>query len=671
MPRPVDPTTAYVPALDGVRAIAVLAVVGYHLHAGWAPGGLLGVAVFFTLSGYLITANLLRSRYRTGGWGLPGFWFRRFRRLVPAVVVTVATVVLVEVLTGPGDLGARFGEALSSLLYVNNWHVIAAEGSYFDQFAGPGPLDHMWSLSIEEQFYLVWPLVLAGMAAAAAPLGPRGRRWAALAGTGILAAASFAWMAHLAAAGADATRIYEGTDTRAGGLLAGAALAIALVRPEGVRTPPPRVAGPLAGAGVLVLLGLIAGLPDHSPVLFRGGLVAVSAATMAAVAGALHRGGGVSRLLGCAPLRWLGERSYGIYLWHLPVTVHLPAALGGPAHGLAVLALSTALAAASWALVEDPIRRHGVVGPLRARREARRAARATGAEPPAAPRPMLAAAAVSLAGVVVLGVPPALHGADGARAGAPDPAMSVPERPLAEAAPAEGPVRTSCDTVVHVGDSTSIGMFADAQLPAPEDNAALRYVEAGADEVVTSVFGARATAEGWRGYPSAVASVAELKAGGLGGQGVCWVIATGVNDAANEAVGHGYPFADRIAAMLEVIDGDRVLWATATTARDYGPWDVANMAPFNRALRAARDGHPNLVIYDWAADARPGWFLDGDLVHYNPTGNAERAARFAEAVALAWPAGGRTPRDREVDTAGRGIRIPSREAAEEAAAAED
>lgn len=221
---------------------------------------------------------------------------------------------------------------------------------------------------------------------------------------------------------------------------------------------------------------------------------------------------------------------------------------------------------------------------------------------------------------------------------------------------------TSCETVVHVGDSTSIGMFNDAHLPAPEDNASLRYEEVGAVDVVTSVFGARNTVEGWRDYPSAVDSVRQLQTEGVGGLDTCWVIATGVNDAANEAVGHGWPFPDRIATMLDTIGDDRVLWATATTGRDYGPWDVANMAPFNQALRDAQRDHPNLVIYDWAADARPEWFLEGDLVHYNATGNAQRAARFPLALALAFPEDGETPDPPVVSTVDREVLIPSEEA---------
>ncbi|MGV3114408.1 acyltransferase family protein [Corynebacterium freneyi] len=662
MPKPVDSRTKYVPALDGLRTIAVMAVLFYHLGAQWAPGGLLGVAVFFTLSGYLISTNLLKAKYRRDSFGLGTFWLRRFRRLVPAVVVTVIAVMLVTALSTPELVGERIGEALSALVYVNNWYVIAQGQSYFDQFAGPGPLDHMWSLSIEEQFYLVWPLVLALLFAV---FGRRRRaRWIIGTATIVLSAASFGWMHYLTTVDADATRIYEGTDTRAGGLLLGAALAIFLVH-RGGQTKPGRFSAEFASlVGVAVIIGLIATLPDHSPFLFSGGLVVLSVATMAVIHGILNERTIMARILGTAPMRWIGERSYGIYLWHLPVTVYLPASLNENQllRAAIVIALSFFLAAISWTMVEDPIRRNGVVDPVKAWLAAHRRARRDLTVGPGFPRPVLAGATVVLAAVAMMGLPHSLAGAPAAAS--PDQTMAVDERPLVDAdsiaavearkAEDEGPATTACTTVVHVGDSTSIGMFSEVQLPDPSDNAVLRYLEVGADDVVTSVFGARATAEGWQSYPSAVASVAELKAQGMP-EGTCWVIATGVNDAANEAVGHGFPHPDRIELMLDQLKGERVLWATAWTGRNYGPWDTANMEPFNDALRDAQKKHENLYLYDWAADVDQSWFLEGDLVHYNATGNAERSARFSDALAQAFPEKGKGPKSRIVTTKDREV----------------
>lgn len=204
MPRPTKHPDRYVPALDGLRTIAVTLVVLYHLGVPGFGGGLMGVAVFFTLSGYLITTNLVSTKLRHGTFRLGTFWFRRFRRLLPAVITTLVAVLFLTVAFDSGSLGTRAAQALSALFYVNNWHTIAAGNSYFDQFAGLGPLDHMWSLSIEEQFYIFWPLLLVVLFALL-----RGRRRIVTA-TLALTAASFALMWWLAAGGTDHTRIYEG-----------------------------------------------------------------------------------------------------------------------------------------------------------------------------------------------------------------------------------------------------------------------------------------------------------------------------------------------------------------------------------------------------------------------------------------------------------------------------
>src|SRR4051812_35894485 len=158
MPRPVDNGTTYQPGLDGVRAFAVALVIFFHLGLVGFQGGLLGVGVFFTLSGYLITGLLLASWRRRHGLGLPTFWLRRARRLLPAVVMVLAICMAAVLIGNRAEGGRRAVEALSALFYVANWHTIFAEDSYFTQVHGPGPFDHLWSLSVEEQFYLVWPL---------------------------------------------------------------------------------------------------------------------------------------------------------------------------------------------------------------------------------------------------------------------------------------------------------------------------------------------------------------------------------------------------------------------------------------------------------------------------------------------------------------------------------
>lgn len=264
------------------------------------------------------------------------------------------------------------------------------------------------------------------------------------------------------------------------------------------------------------------------------------------------------------------------------------------------------------------------------------------------PKQVLAGFALVAVAVACVGVPAAIAG--GARGSGASDSLTV-AAPAVEVDPAvqavlTGPARTRCTTVVHVGDSTSIGMFSDAQLPSPEDNANVAYADVGADVVLPSVVGARSTVEGFQGGPSAADSVDQLVAQGVPA-GACWVIAVGVNDAANRAVGHPGEEIWRIEQILDRIpDGDPVMWATAVTNRGYGPYANENMAPFNDALRAALAAHPQLSLYDWAADAQSAWFMQGDDVHYNPQGNALRAKMFAEALARLYPEQGDGPSDR-------------------------
>lgn len=370
----------HLPALDGLRALAVAGVVAYHLRLGWAGGGYLGVDLFFVLSGFLITGLLVEEHLVTGRIALGAFWARRARRLLPALLLLLAALAVAAALgaaTHAVDLRALRDDALATIAYVANWHQLVAGQSYFAQFQAPSPLQHTWSLGIEEQFYVLWPLLLVVvLRSGRAPGGGTwsGRR-AVIAGTLGAAVASAALMGWLAASGAGLDRLYYGTDTRAFDLLAGAALALAVAaRPEPGR-PARRllhVAGPVA-ALVLLALWATAGAGQRPPrLMFEGGFLLAAVAAVVVLADArLAEPGPLGRVLRLAPLRLLGRISYGVYLWHWPVIVEVtPARTGltGAGLDLVQVAVTLALAGTSYVLVEQPLRRARLVRwPLAAR----------------------------------------------------------------------------------------------------------------------------------------------------------------------------------------------------------------------------------------------------------------------------------------------------------------
>ncbi|RNI22762.1 acyltransferase family protein [Flexivirga caeni] len=363
MPKPIGGAKHYVPGLDGLRTIAVALVIAYHLHVPHAGGGLLGVGIFFTLSGFLITSILL-SGAQQRGWELRSFWVRRARRLLPAVVLLLIVTMVATVIRRPGETGTWGVEALAALFYVANWHTILAGDSYFARF-NTGPFDHLWSLSVEEQFYLVWPLLLVALW-----LLTRRRTRIMAVIAALLAAASFVELSMLAKSGFDTTRAYEGTDTRMGGLLVGAALALWL-HGRRDRLPDHRRAIDIGGVLGLVVIGvLVSQTTEYDLSTYRFGLLALSVATGAVLLAISTPGSVLGRILGLRPLTWLGERSYGIYLWHLPILVFMPtngALAGGLAHGAAVVILTVLISALSWRYVEDPIRALGLRAALRRR----------------------------------------------------------------------------------------------------------------------------------------------------------------------------------------------------------------------------------------------------------------------------------------------------------------
>jgi peptidoglycan/LPS O-acetylase OafA/YrhL len=319
MSRPKDSHFPYMPGIDAMRALAVLAVFGYHAGLGWLPGGFLGVDVFFVISGYLITSLLLREFRGTGGIELARFWIRRARRLLPAVGVLIAVAMIVSAIADPNKIDQTRGDALASFFYFANWHFIFAHTSYFEQFGRPSLFTHLWSLSVEEQFYLFWPIVFA----AGMKFFGRGRLLLGVL-AGAIASVVLAWI--LFDPGHDASRIYYGTDTHAVGLLAGVALAL-VWSPVEIRTH--KSFGPLVGP-ILDALGVVAlgylilcfvHVHDYDLALWHGGYAWVAIATALLLAALAHPAARLGNIIGRPALLWLGLRSYSFYLWHWPVLV--------------------------------------------------------------------------------------------------------------------------------------------------------------------------------------------------------------------------------------------------------------------------------------------------------------------------------------------------------------
>ena len=651
MPEPVRGGQRYMPGLDGLRAVAVLAVIAYHLQLPFAPGGLLGVGVFFTLSGYLITDLLLGQHAVSGRLALADFWLRRARRLLPALFVMLAVVAVWVALLDRAQLPGLRSAMAAAAGYVSNWWLIAQHSSYFARFGPPSPLGHLWSLAVEEQFYLIWPwllLLLLGLRAASQHC--RGRYWLAAAALA-LAAASAAEMILLYHPGYDPTRVYDGTDTRAFALMIGAALA--LLWPSRLLRADPGSRGRwlLDGAGAAGLIGILLlawRTGQYSPFLYRGGMVLLSAGTAAVVAACASPASRIGRALGWGPLRWLGVRSYGIYLWHYPIIVLTTPANGGesPARGAAQLAASVAVAALSWRFIEEPVR-HGAIGRCWARLRGGgwRAVQGRGWAALGVTSVAAVVAACGLAGLVPAvspGTPVVSATSASSLLGtSADQTVDTPPSGLISFGPPAPPAATgsgarlltSCRSVVHIGDSTSDGLVLPAYQPDPALRIAAQYRRVGVTRFIPEVSGARSIVETWHGFPNGYTVAQQLIAGGYHG---CWVIALGTNDAADLAVGSNVGLPARIQRLMSLIGNQPVMWVNVTSLLASGPYADRNMRQWNRALLQACPSYPDMRVYDWAAAAKPGWFIP-DGIHYTPQGYADRSHLIADALARAFP----------------------------------
>lgn len=353
------PKSRYIPALDGLRTLAVVAVVLYHLNLTWAQGGLLGVTMFFVLSGYLITRLLLNEVAKTGRIDLKSFWIRRIRRLFPAVVTVVVVTCALCTIFNHVMLTKMRPDILPSLLFFNNWWQIMQDVSYFNALGDPSPLTHFWSLAIEEQFYLIWPPLLFAMVSMHVSK-PTTRRVV----LGLAAVSAIAMMV-LYNPAADPSRVYYGTDTRVFSLLLGAWMAfipdrdLAPVRlahrlgldrlagaakhrgsendahgkadaaaPETDLTQPsalvrfwssPASIDVLGIVGLVGLAAMVAFTNGYTAFQYRGGTLLCSILTLMVIAACVQPQTMVARVLSAEPLVWVGKRSYSIYLWHYPL----------------------------------------------------------------------------------------------------------------------------------------------------------------------------------------------------------------------------------------------------------------------------------------------------------------------------------------------------------------
>jgi peptidoglycan/LPS O-acetylase OafA/YrhL len=344
----------YKPALDGLRAIAVLSVLAYHFGADWAQGGFLGVDMFFVLSGYLITSLLLVEWARTGRIQFAAFWARRARRLLPALFLVLMVVAIWARIELPSNQWRAIRlDAIWTFLYTANWHFIVAGQSYFS--STPSPLRHTWSLAIEEQFYLVWPLIVLG-----ALYFARGKHWllTTVCGAGIVG--SLVVLSSTYHEDGDPSRPYYGTDARASQLLVGALLAILLLRWQPRARSARLTLQWLALAAAILIAYAFVEASDRGAILYHGGFLVFALCTAVVVAAIVQETRSPLKAgLSLAPIQWVGRVSYGIYLWHWPIAVALtPQHTGISGWQLDLLRVGATfiVAALSYYLVELPIR---------------------------------------------------------------------------------------------------------------------------------------------------------------------------------------------------------------------------------------------------------------------------------------------------------------------------
>ncbi|WML34487.1 acyltransferase family protein [Clostridium sp. OS1-26] len=353
----------YIAGLDGLRAFAVLAVIAYHFNFSWAGGGFLGVDIFFVISGYLITSNILALQESELNFSFREFWIRRIRRLLPAAYIMIIAVFVWTMIFKSEMVNTLKGDASSSIMYVSNWWFIFHKLSYFNSFGLPSPLKNLWSLAIEEQFYIVWPIVLiTGL-----KVFKKRAKFSNI--VFIAALCSAILLAILYKPGEDPSRVYYGTDTRAFELLIGSWLAIIypMKRLSSKKSIKQRNMLNITSiiAFIIFIISVIF-MNEYQAFLYRGGMLLLSLNAAILIACVCHPSSYLGHLLSWKPLSWLGKRSYGIYLWHYPIIVLSTPAyeIGNPTYWRVGLQLAATLIIAeiSYRFIEMPIRQNGFRG---------------------------------------------------------------------------------------------------------------------------------------------------------------------------------------------------------------------------------------------------------------------------------------------------------------------